>query len=100
MKEEYYIEKDSLRYYYPYEADRRITEKDYGVLTNYIGKKFTREEMDQIISEMVLKHPYVSNAKGLHLAVMRNHSYYHILDFRNYDYENQERGDVSIRYEN
>lgn len=100
MKEEYYIEEKSIRYCYPCETDRRITEKDYGVLTNYIGKKFTREEMDQIVSEMVLRHPYVSNAMHLHLAVMRNRSYYHILDFHNYDYKNQERGDVSIRYEN
>ena len=100
MKEEYYIDEENIRYCYPYDIDRRITDAtNYGVLEKYIGKKFTREEIDQIISEMVINHPYIDNSKHLHVSIMRNRSYYHILDFCNYDYDNQERGDLNIKYE-
>lgn len=95
--EEYYIDEKSIRCQYPYEADKRVT--DYGVLTKYIGKKFSRKEMDKIIAEMIIKHPYIDNSKCLHIAVMRNRSYYHILEFRNYKYENEVKGNTGIKYE-
>ena len=36
---------------------------------------------------------------NLHLNVMRGQSYYHILDFRNYNHNKQEKGNESIKYE-
>ena len=57
------------------------------------------DEMDKIIAEMILRHPYIDNSKRLSLAVMRNQSYYHILEFRNYNYNKQEKGNESIKYE-
>lgn len=95
--EEYYIDEKSIRYYYPFETDKKVV--DYGVLAEYIGKKFSRKEMDKIIAEMILRHPYIDNSKRLSLAVMRNQSYYHILEFRNYNYNKQEKGNESIKYE-
>lgn len=35
--EEYYIDEKSIRYCYPYETDKKVT--DYGILAKYIGKK-------------------------------------------------------------
>ena len=99
MKEIYYIDEKSIRYCYPYGTDQTVKEQNYGVLSNYIGKKFTRDEMDQIIAEMVVKHPYIENSMHLHLAVMRNRSYYYILDFHNYDYDKQDQGEMNIKYE-
>lgn len=95
--EVYYIDEKSIRCCYPYEADKRII--DYGVLTKYIGKMFSRKEIDKIISEMIIRHPYIEGSKKLHMAVMRNQSYYHILDFHNYNYGKQEKGNGSIKYE-
>ena len=95
--EEYYINEKSIRYCYPYETDKKVT--DYGVLAGYIGKKFSRKEMDKIIAEMILNHPYIDNSMCLHLTVMKNQSYYHILDFRNYNHDKQEKGNESIKYE-
>lgn len=94
--EEYYIDEKSIRYCYPYETEKKAT--DYGVLTKYIGKKFSEREMDKIIAEMILRHPYIDNSMRLELAIMRNHSYYHILTFRNYDHNKQEKGNGSIKY--
>lgn len=95
--EKYYIDKNSIRYQYPYEIDKTVT--DYGVLSEYIGKEFSREEMDKIIAEMIIKHPYIDNSVRLHLAVMRNQSYYHILEFHNYKYKSEVKSDKKIKYE-
>ncbi|RHO95795.1 hypothetical protein DW019_11120 [Clostridium sp. AF37-5] len=95
--EEYYINEKSIRYCYPYETDKKVT--DYGVLAEYIGKKFSRKEMDKIIAEMILRHPYIDSSMRLYLDVMRNQSYYHMLVFHNYNYNKQEKGNESIKYE-
>lgn len=97
MQEEYYIDENSIRYCYPYETDNKAT--DYGVLSNYIGKKYSRKEMDKIVAEMILRHPYIKGSMRLHLNVMRNQSYYHMLTFKNYAYKKQEKDDMSIKYE-
>lgn len=95
--EEFYIDEKSIRYCYPCETDKIVT--NYGVLKEYIGKKFSREEIDRIIAEMITKHLYIENSMRLHLAIMRDRSYYHILNFRNYKYKNETKGDVEIKYE-
>ena len=46
---EYYIDEKSIRYCYPYETKKKVT--DYGVLAKYIGKRFSEREIDKIISE-------------------------------------------------
>ena len=99
--DKYYIEVNSITYCYPYEVDKRAV--DYGVLNKYIGKEFSRKEIDKIIAKMILKHPYIDNSMDLKLSVMRKtekfKSYYHILNFRNYNYEKQVKGDKTIKYE-
>lgn len=71
----------------------------YGVLEQYMGKKFSREEIDEIICEMIKNHPYIPGAWKLEIIIMRFKSIHQILNFRNYDYHNQKAGDRTIRYE-
>ena len=83
------------------EQIKKVT--DYGVLNKYIGKEFSRKEIDKIIAEMILKHPYIDNSKFIELSIMRKtaefKSFYHTLNFRNYNYKNQVKGDTTIKYE-
>lgn len=100
MNEYFFIDEKSIRYCYPYECDKRTT--SYGVLDQYVGNKYTREEMDKIIAEMMIRHPYVAGSMRLNLSIMRFHkglSFYHSLSFRNYSYLNQEVGNPEIEYE-
>ena len=40
----------NVSYCYPFETSKKT--KDYGVLSNYINKLFTQEEIDKIISDL------------------------------------------------
>ena len=99
---QYYFDK-FMEYCYPYEESQKVV--SYGVLEQYIGKYFTRDEIDKIICELIMKHPYVSGSMSLKLSVSRidlskNISeYYHILTFKNDNYGNQGKGH-EILFEN
>ena len=67
--DKYFIEVNSITYQYPYGIDKKVT--DYGVLNKYIGKEFSRKEIDKIIAKMILKHPYIDNSMNLKLSIMR-----------------------------
>lgn len=95
MKKEYYIN-EYITYCYPYEVNRRIT--DYGILEQYMNKKFTRKEIDEIICEMILKHPYVPHSMFIKMSIMKNNEYYHILNFKNDNYDKQKNVNKSIKY--
>lgn len=96
----YFID-DFMTYCYPYDVSHRIY--NYGVLSDYIGKYFNRDEIDKIICELFIRHPYIENSMRLKLSVMwvegNTTGYFHILDFRNDNYKKQNRGDLDIKYE-
>ena len=96
----YYINK-IISYCYPYDYSR-IT-RDYGVLQQYMGREYNQEEIDKIICELIIRHPYVENSMQLDINIMwenQNASgYYHILTFRNDNYDNQTKSDLTIKYE-
>ena len=96
----YFVE-DFITYCYPYDVSRRT--KNYGVLSDYIGKYFNRDEIDKIICELITRHPYVENSMRLKLSVQwtdgNTTGYYHILDFVNDNFELQNRGNLEIKYE-
>ena len=96
----YFID-DFITYCYPSDVSRMT--QNYGVLSDYIGKYFNRDEIDGIICELIMRHPYVENAMSLGLSVKwtdRNTAgYYHILDFDNDNFEQQNRGNLEIKYE-
>lgn len=100
-KDEYYFIDEFISYCYPYECDRKT--QSYGVLKKYMGNKYTREEMDRIIAELVMRHPYVSNSMSLKIRFMKQSdkiaSFYCVIDFKNYDYPNQKKGDKYIKFE-
>lgn len=97
---QYYINK-TISYCYP-DDYTRLT-KDYGVLKQYMDKKYSREEIDKIICELITKHPYVENAFSLDINIMweteKIEGYYHILTFENDNFEQQTKGDLTIKYE-
>ena len=92
---QYYFDK-FMEYCYPYETSRKVFY--YGVFEDYIGKCFTRDEIDKIICELFTRHPYVSGAMDLKISILQTNSennyieYYHILTFKNDNFENQEKG--------
>lgn len=96
----YFID-DFITYCYPYEVSKKT--ENYGVLYKYIGKYFNRDEIDKIICELIMKHPYIENSMRLELSVKIKEnnviSYYHILKFNNDNYKNQTKGNLEIKYE-
>lgn len=94
MKQYYFDE--FMEFCYPYETSSKVF--CYGVLEEYMGKKFTRNEIDKIICELFTRHPYVSGAMYLKLSILQTNSdnnyaeYYHILTFKNDKYKKQKKG--------
>lgn len=92
---QYYFDK-FMEYCYPYQTSQKVF--CYGVLEQYMGKHFTRDEIDKIICELITRHPYVSGAMDLKLSISKVDSegkyreYYHILTFKNDNHDNQEKG--------
>ena len=96
----YFID-NFITYCYPYEVSK-VT-KDYGVLSEYIGKRYNRDEIDKIICELIMKHPYIEHSMWLKLSIMWEKEnvigYYHILNFENDNDEKQSKGSLEIKYE-
>lgn len=96
----YYID-DFITYCYPYETSKNT--KEYGVLKEYIGKTFNRDEIDKIICELITRHPYIENSMYLDIRIMWKEGfasgYYHTFNFANDNDEKQKRGDTIIKYE-
>lgn len=101
MKQYYF--NDYISFRYPEDLSEYVN--DWGVLSKYKDKLFTREEMDDIICEMVKRHPYVPHGltvkiKTLWINEEGEKGYYHILYFTNDDCYEQVKEDVSvIKYE-
>ena len=96
----YFID-DYMTYCYPYEVEKKV--KEYGVLSEYIGKRYNRDEIDKIISELIIRHPYIEHSMRLNIFVKWEENnttgYYHMLDFMNDNDEKQSKGSLEIKYE-
>ena len=92
----------STTYCYPYQTSNLV--QDYGVLSVYIGKYFTRDEMDKIICELIMRHPYIEHSMWIKINIEwidgSVRGYYHMLSFNNDNDEKQCKGSLSIKYEN
>lgn len=99
-RKNYFFDK-YITYCFPYETWKTV--KNYGVLQKYIDKKYTREEIDKIICEMIANHPYIEGSMFIKIRICKKEkygvSYYHLLDFRNYQYERQKKHSLEIKYE-
>lgn len=100
MDKKYYIESGS--YCYPCKTIEPI--KDWGVLEEHIGKHYSRDTMDKIICELILRHPYISGAMNIDINIMwcdgKIKGFYHRLNFRQEqkDYFHQEK-DTVLKFE-
>lgn len=95
----YYIS-DIMRYCYPFGISKVV--ENYGVLSQYIGKFYSRDEIDGIVCELVTRHPYIEGSMKLSVTVMCVDEWeeiYHAFDFKNFDYEKQKRADTAIKFE-
>ena len=90
----------NMWYCYPCETSKRV--EDYGVLSQYVGKLYNRDEIDEIICELITRHPYIEGSMKLEISVMwidRCKGFYHSFDFINFDYKKQKCGDTAIKFE-
>lgn len=100
----YYID-PYVTYCYPFDVNRHIRNpKEMGVLEQYIRKDYTRDEIDQIICELITKHPYVDGSMYMKINVMWYNEHntigsYLMLDVQNDNYEDQQQSDVIVKYE-
>lgn len=96
-----YFISERITYCYPYQTCG-VT-KDYGVLSDYIGKYYNRDEIDKIICGLIMRHPYIEHSMFLKITVEYTDGnltgFYHLLNFENYNDENQSKGSLEIKYE-
>ena len=96
-----YFINDTISYCYPNDYSRLT--RNYGVLEQYMGKKYNREEIDKIICELITKHPYIENSMDLDINIMweigNSIGYYHMLSFENDNYKKQTKTDLTIKFE-
>lgn len=103
--EKKYFLDDYIKGCVPYKTSHPI--KDYGVLAPYMGKKYTREEIDMIIAHLIVSHPYVKGHLSLSINVSweqveadrRIEGYYKLLDFSNDLIDTQTEVGTSIEFE-
>lgn len=96
----YFID-SHMSYCYPYEVSKKV--EDYGVLSKYIGNYYSRDEMDKIICNLIMNHPYIDGAMWLMLSANWKEGntvgYYHILNFTNHNEKHQRKGSLEIKFE-
>lgn len=85
----FYIDFKSIRMCYPSEVSKVVT--NFGVLEQYKDKKYTMKEINEIIANLIMKNPYISNSMSIKINILNGMGYHHILDIKNYDYKNQSR---------
>lgn len=74
----------------------------YGVLTPYIGKKLSMEEVNELISMLLNHQLYLAAFPQLEVAIMwedgHDFGQLHNLRFLNPEWQAQERGNSGIRF--
>ena len=110
---EYYIG-STIKFNTSYNEGHSVGDREYGVLSKYIKKRFSRSEINKIIYEMLEKHPYIENSLWLDLTVWwedgDKHGCYHHFRFMNDDFEGKYKvqyedyyktyGNIAIKYKN
>ena len=89
-------------FHYPNETSQRI--ENWGILETYIGKEYTRKEIDVIICEMIMKHPYIDGCKCIEINIewineRTSRGYYQMLKLTNDNYKKQDIYNNEIKYE-
>ena len=102
MKKQYYID-NTISLCYPYETSKLVKADEYGVLAEYVEKRMSRSEIDKVICEMIMRHPFIPGSMSLSVRVMWEYGYttgyYHTFDFQNDNHDKQQRTEKFIQYE-
>lgn len=85
----FYIDFDTMKICYPYEISERVT--GFGVLEQYRNKKYTLKEINEIIAELVIRTPFISNSMSLYMTVYGMNRIHFMLNIPNYEHENQNK---------
>ena len=87
----FYIDFSHITRIYPRETSKRV--QNFGVLEQFKDNKYTLREINEIIAELMVKTPFIKGSMEIKLTVNSNRGYHHILVFKNYEYEKQNRED-------
>lgn len=95
----FYIDFKNIKYIYPREISKRV--ENFGVLEKYKDKKYTLDEINQIVAELVIRMPFISHSMDIQINIM-GIGYHHMLRIKNYEYNSQKRTslDEGIRFLN
>ena len=98
----YYLIPAQISVVFPSSVSRAI--EDEGVLTSYVERLYSREQMDEIICEMVKRHPYVEGALYIDIPILWQddngvQGFYHRLRFLNDNYTCQIPGNPAVQFE-
>lgn len=87
----FYINFNHITRTYPKEISKVVN--NFGVLEKYRDKKYTLKEVNEIISQLIVKTPFILGSMEIKMDIMSNCGYHHILVFKNYEYHSQNRTD-------
>lgn len=87
---------------FPFSTSRLI--EDEGVLTNHVERLYSRDQMDELICQLIKRHPYVEGALYIDIHIFwqdddGNQGFYHRLRFLNDNYTSQLPGNPAIQFE-
>lgn len=88
-EKKFYIDCKHVKMCYPRNVSERVD--NLGVLEQYKDQKYTLKEINEIIADLIIKSPYISNSMYLKISVSSNLGYHHILNIRNYEYDKQKQ---------
>jgi len=97
----FYIDCDHISICYPCKTRQYLD--NLGVLEQYKNKKYSLEEINKIIADIIIKTPFVNNSMNLDINVCysdgKAKGFHHIISIKNYWYENQQKEDKpEIKY--
>lgn len=98
----FYMIPAQLTVTFPFKTSQLV--EDEGVLTSCIERLVSRDMMDEIICELVRRHPYVEGAMYIDVPILWRddkgyEGFYHRLRFLNDHYTSQLPGNPAIQFE-
>ena len=80
---------------FPFQARQRVNEENWGVFAKYYGQNMIEAEIDNVICEIIKKHPFIENAMWLEFHIEwlddKYISIYHNIMIRNNNYPRESK---------
>ena len=106
----FFIDTDHISFVYPGKVSEFV--EDLGVLKEHDGKRYSEEEIHEIVADLMKRRPYVYGGMVLKVVVKYRDpeekavGFYHHLEFRRFRdqygpeyYRDKERLDKTVRFE-